>query len=303
MTKEFYSNGKLLLSGEYAVLDGAYAWAVPTKFGQSMTVTEDSRPQLHWRSYDEKGGVWFEAIYKLHPLGEISTTDLDTSITIINILKQAQILNSQFLVGPLGFEVASKMDFPRNWGLGSSSTLINNIANWAEIDPYTLLSKTFGGSGYDIASAQLNLPILYHLKKGVPIATQLKESVPFADALYFIYLNQKQNSREAISLYNNLAIDKKKFVQQVSTISKKMTAAQNIQDFEVLIHQHEREISKAIGLETVQSQFFQDYWGAIKSLGAWGGDFILATGNEKTPDYFKEKGYETIIPYSQMVLS
>ena len=303
MTKEFYSNGKLLLSGEYAVLDGAYAWAVPTRFGQSMTVTEPSRRQLRWRSYDEKGSIWFGGTYNLDPLEEISTTDHETSRTLFNILKQAQILNPQFLVGPLGFEVVTKMDFPRNWGLGSSSTLINNIANWAEIDPYSLLSKTFGGSGYDIAAAQLDLPLLFHLKQGVPIATKLKESVPFADTLYFIYLNQKQNSREAISHYNDIAIDKKKFVRQISTISKKMTAAQTLQEFEGLVHRHERQISKAIGLETVQSRFFQDYWGAIKSLGAWGGDFILATGNEKTPEYFKEKGYETIIPYSQMVLS
>lgn len=36
--KLFYSNGKLLLSGEYAVLDGALSLAVPTKYGQLLSV-------------------------------------------------------------------------------------------------------------------------------------------------------------------------------------------------------------------------------------------------------------------------
>lgn len=34
----FKSNGKLLLTGEYLVLDGAVALALPTKMGQIMTV-------------------------------------------------------------------------------------------------------------------------------------------------------------------------------------------------------------------------------------------------------------------------
>jgi hypothetical protein len=37
-------------------------------------------------------------------------------------------------------------------------------------------------------------------------------------------------------------------------------------------------------------------------LGAWGGDFILATSKENPTDYFKSKGFETVIPFDQMVL-
>ena len=33
-----------------------------------------------------------------------------------------------------GFKVTTKLDFPKNWGLGTSSTLINNIAQWAQVD-------------------------------------------------------------------------------------------------------------------------------------------------------------------------
>ena len=40
MEKTYYSNGKLLLTGEYVVLDGAEALAVPTRFGQNLTVKQ-----------------------------------------------------------------------------------------------------------------------------------------------------------------------------------------------------------------------------------------------------------------------
>ena len=45
-----------------------------------------------------------------------------------------------------------------------------------------------------------------------------------------------------------------------------------------------------------------DFDGEIKSLGAWGGDFILATSDENPSTYFKAKGFETILPYSEMIL-
>ena len=55
----FHSNGKLLLSGEYFVLDGAVALAIPTKFGQSLFVRQNSEKQISWRSLDEKNEKWF----------------------------------------------------------------------------------------------------------------------------------------------------------------------------------------------------------------------------------------------------
>jgi hypothetical protein len=47
---------------------------------------------------------------------------------------------------------------------------------------------------------------------------------------------------------------------------------------------------------------FSDFDGAVKSLGAWGGDFVLAISNEDPTTYFKSKGYETIIAYKDMIL-
>ena len=48
--KTYQSNGKLLLTGEYVVLDGALSLAVPTKFGQSMHVENIDQPKIIWKS-------------------------------------------------------------------------------------------------------------------------------------------------------------------------------------------------------------------------------------------------------------
>ena len=48
MDQKYYSNGKLLFTGEYVVLDGANALAFPTKFGQSMSVKKIKEPKIIW---------------------------------------------------------------------------------------------------------------------------------------------------------------------------------------------------------------------------------------------------------------
>ena len=70
-------------------------------------------------------------------------------------------MNPEFLQSEQGFLVKTNLTFPRDWGLGTSSTLINNIAQWAKVDAFQLLWNSFSGSGYDIANAQYNTPILY----------------------------------------------------------------------------------------------------------------------------------------------
>ena len=59
-SKKFYSHGKLLLSGEYAVLDGAISLAIPTTYGQSLIVEQTEEPSLNWKSFDKNKTVWFE---------------------------------------------------------------------------------------------------------------------------------------------------------------------------------------------------------------------------------------------------
>ena len=61
----FYSNGKLLITGEYLVLEGAKSLAIPTKFGQNLIVEKIEQRQLIWGSFTHTRKCWFEAVFDL----------------------------------------------------------------------------------------------------------------------------------------------------------------------------------------------------------------------------------------------
>ncbi|MBV7269277.1 GYDIA family GHMP kinase [Winogradskyella luteola] len=312
-SKTYRSNGKLILTGEYVVLDGAKALAIPTKYGQSLTVEPNDTKTIIWKSFDEKGNVWFEHEFALkdNEIQKHTSTkpsirvqnDNQVSVRLLEILKVAQELNSEFLSDNQGYNVTTHQDFNRKWGLGTSSTLINNIADWAEVNAYQLLHKTFGGSGYDIACAQTQRPITYRIiDKKQRLVEPAFFNPRFKDNLYFVYLNQKQNSRDGIASYRKNAKIDRTIIEEVNAITEAIVLCESLSEFETLINKHETIIARLIKQDTIKFRLFKDYNGSIKSLGAWGGDFILVTSESNPKHYFKSKGFDTIIPYDEMVL-
>ncbi len=306
----FYSNGKLLLTGEYLVLDGAKALALPTKFGQDLVVEKIKEPQLIWGSFTHTGECWFEAVFDLPKLRLVNCTfnsDKEGSAefiaeTLLDILEEAKKVNAAFLNSESGFVVKTNLTFPRNWGLGTSSTLVNSIASWANIDAFQLLWNSFKGSGYDIACAQNNTPIFYQIEDEKPVVKQVEFNPSFKENLFFVHLNQKQDSKEGIAKFRESGENYQNEIERISAISDEFLKTDSILDFNKLIVEHEQIISSIIKLKPVKEKLFPDYSGEIKSLGAWGGDFVLVTGNKETPMYFKNKGFETILSYSEMIL-
>ncbi|MDP2542619.1 GHMP kinase [Tenacibaculum discolor] len=305
-----YSNGKLLLTGEYVVLDGATSLAVPTKFGQDLIIEPIKEPQLIWGSFTHTGECWFEASFDLPKLRLTSATfnsDKEGSAefiaeTLRDILQEAKRLNQEFLNTEHGFIVKTNLTFPQNWGLGSSSTLINNIATWANVNPFTLLWNAFSGSGYDIACAKHNTPILYKLKEKQPLVEEVNFKPSFSEELFFIHLNQKQNSREGIAHYKKHRVEAKTLIPEIDNLTQEFLKAKTSKDLDKIIIEHEQIISSITKQITVKERLFSDYFGEVKSLGAWGGDFVLATGNEDTISYFKQKGFDTVLSYKEMIL-
>ena len=305
MKKEFYSNGKLLITGEYLVLDGAKALALPTKFGQRLIVIEGANQEIKWTSFDSDGSVWYEDTFLFKDISIKDKVEKTTSIrnTLIAILHEASDLNPDFMNQSEGYHITTELSFPRNWGLGTSSTLINNIAQWLQIDAFVLLKNSFGGSGYDIACAQNNSPILYHLENGNPIVERVAFDPIFSENLYFVYLDKKQSSKAAIaSYYDNPKNDLAKAIAGNDKITQEVLNAKNLEAFAWAIEKHENELSAILKIETVKESLFSDFEGTVKSLGAWGGDFVLVIATENPTDYFKEKGFRTIISYKEMVL-
>ncbi len=306
----FYSNGKLLLTGEYLVLDGAKSLAIPTKFGQDLVLEKIKEPEIIWGSFTHTGECWFEAVFDLKKLRLINCTfnsDKEGNAdviaeTLLEILREAKNLNPDFLNSENGFMVKTNLSFPRNWGLGTSSTLINSIAAWAKVDAFKLLWNSFKGSGYDIACAQNDTPIFYQINDKKPVVHQVEFNPDFKENLFFIHLNQKQDSKEGIAKFRESDINFDEEIKRISAISDAFLKADSIEGFNSLIVEHENIISSIIKLKPVKERLFPDYFGEIKSLGAWGGDFVLVTGDSSTPGYFKNKGFETILTYSEMIL-
>jgi len=87
MKKEFYSNGKLLITGEYLVLDGAKAFALPTKFRQNLIVEKGIPQEIQWTSFDADGSIWFEDTFSFAAISNKTITG-KTSVrnTLIEIL-------------------------------------------------------------------------------------------------------------------------------------------------------------------------------------------------------------------------
>ena len=330
----YQAHGKFLLTGEYLVLKGALALALPLKLGQSMSVETfpETSPNekiassetfretsLQWNAY-KPDGPWFSVTLSPNNLEIIDSDERPKAEKLAQILKAVKQLNPNAFEGKR-LKYTTRLDFDPNWGLGSSSTLIANLARWANINPFELLKMTFGGSGYDIACATAEQPIYYQVKTEVPepavpeahrrvegptpTVEPLNFNPPFADHLYFVYQGQKQSSSKEIKAFLAQAnpIDLHKDIESVSEISRAVPKCESLDEFGLLMQCHERIIARCIGQEPVQKRF-PDFEGVLKSLGAWGGDFILAASNwdeNQVKAYFKEKGLEVVFGYNDLV--
>jgi hypothetical protein len=72
-----------------------------------------------------------------------------------------------------------------------------------------------------------------------------------------------------------------------------------------ILSSHEKIISSVIGIEPVQKRLFPDFDGSIKSLGAWGGDFIMAVSSSDRnyiKKYFNSKKLNIIFGYDEIAI-
>ncbi len=298
----YHSLGKLLMTGEYLVLDGALALALPTKVGQSMTVQPISQSVVKWKSTTVDQNTWLDFTLNIE---EIRSSDpLDNNLDNYHVLLAMRHI---YTLKPLlfkhhGYLIQSHLEFPKDWGLGSSSTLIHNLAQWANVNPYALNAQVFGGSGYDVACANSDGPIYYQRLNDKPIVLPAPFEPEFHESLWFIHLNNKQNSREAISHYASKRPADSNAILEVNEITLSLAHCQNLELFCNLIERHEAIISSIIGRPKISESLFPDFSGSLKSLGGWGGDYVLATGSETVVrDYFEPKGFKTIQAYQQLI--
>ena len=297
---EIYSSGKVLLTGEYVILNGALSLASPTKFGQHLKFEENQSNLINWKSFNYDGNIWFECSIKNENLEIKSTSSKKISNTLIKIINHIRDYNPSFLKEN-GSDILTNLTFDKNWGLGSSSTLISNLAKLSGVDPYILNNKIFSGSGYDIACADSISPIVYQLNKDQKTIDEVSFKPSFYEKIYFIYLNNKQSSISEIENYNKNRASNS-IIKEISNITSTILKCNSIEEFNKLIVSHELIISNLISKSTVKETLFKDFNGSIKSLGAWGGDMIMATSYDDPNKYFREKGYSTILKFDELLV-
>ena len=300
-TLSFYSPGKLMLTGEYFVLDGAKSIALPTKVGQSLHVKElpSASSILTWKAYHMES-LWLDFSVDYHTWEIIHTNDLEASIFIINTLKIIQQKSQTKLQDATHYRISTHLEFPPDYGLGSSSTLMANLAKWAGIDAFKLNSFALGGSGYDIAVAISERPIIYTLEQKKPKYKEIDLLLPFKEELIFIHLGRKQNSREGIKKYQTKKKDKH-LIFQINEITDKTISCRDIHTFSDLMTEHESIVSSYLKIETTKQIRFADCPVFIKSLGAWGGDFVMSRKFNGYQDYFASKNSTTILDWKTLI--
>ena len=301
-----YFNAKLLLTAEYLVLNGARALAVPLKFGQRLEADENRQGYISWQSVSHDGSTWFSGSYSLADFSIIESNNPDIAKHPQRLMMAARTLNPAFLSQSEGCHVKSTLNYPLLWGLGSSSTLIAAVAAWAGIDPFALHFAVSKGSGYDIACAISQGPVLYSLSQDRPTYQPVVFSPTFAEKIFFVYQGNKQDSAEGIQKFRsqNRSVNPVDIIQG-SRLTENMLSATTLQAFEEVLRQHEELIGSMLGTPSLGKTLFSDLPGAVKSLGAWGGDFCMLTwqaSQASLEDYLKSKGLNIWFNFYDIVL-
>ena len=296
-----FSNGKLLLTSEYFVLDGALALTIPTRMGQEFLAEEidDNKGTIYWTALHQ-GEFWLE-IEIDYLKWKVNKTNLPESADfVMKTLMNVQKLSSKHLQNKKSYRIKTNLEFPLHYGWGSSSTLMANLAKWAEIDAFELNEKSLGGSGYDVALAMKGTSILYQLKGREREVREICFSPEFREELLFVHLNQKQDSREGIKLYKSIP-KSQELIEYFSDLTEKVLLCQDLEGFSGLMEMHEDKVSSFLGLSKVKQECFPDCPVFVKSLGAWGGDFVMTRKFIDYQGYFQGRGFHSFFDWEEII--
>ncbi|MFW5916337.1 MAG: GYDIA family GHMP kinase, partial [Bacteroidota bacterium] len=303
MIHEYHSNGKLLLTAEYLVLLGAEALALPLLKGQRLRVKPlIDNNKLIWKSIYQDT-TFFEAVFNTKNIHIIQTNNEEQAAYLQNLLQKAMGYLPDLSSIP-GFSVEAHLDFPLEWGLGSSSTLISNVAEWLNINPFKLNRAITKGSGYDIACANSERPILFQIPNKYPDYQEINLNPPFKESIFFIYTGKKQSSSDEVNNFLKNTKDYTHLFPKIKEINKRIMHSQSLREYEKALEEHEKLIASVLEIPPIQEKRFTDFPGTVKSLGAWGGDFIMATWEGQREDlekYFSHHNMDIIFSWDELV--
>ncbi|MFW6224571.1 MAG: GYDIA family GHMP kinase, partial [Bacteroidota bacterium] len=288
-TEKYYSHGKFLITGEYLVMAGADALVLPLNKGQYLTATICDSDQLKWESW-YAGELWFMASYHPESFQLLEASDNTRGAWISVLLKAASELSKKrkHLKNTL---IKTELEFHPEWGMGSSSTLITNISYLFDVSAFDLYARVAKGSAFDIAAALSVFPFKYRLQRKNRQVFPVRLPGLFYDHAFFIYLGEKADSQAAVEDFSLFNRDLKMPVKYISEITGQFTELDSVEEMSRITGEHEAFMIEVLGLDSPLGRF-ADYPYGMKSLGAWGGDFIMAVhpgSKHDVENYFKHK--------------
>lgn len=301
--KTFKANGKLLITAEYLVLKGAEAFAVPLNKGQTLSYKTSDFEGLVWKAFTPTQ-LWFEALFD-NKLNIVETSDSEKVLFLQKVLQLAVDYNSNIIERLKNCEVITQLEFEPDWGWGSSSTLFYLLEQWLGVDAFYLMEKTIGGSGYDIACAKNDSPIIYQLYNSKPTVKKVNFNPDFIENLGIVFLNKKQKSSTEVKAFLSKDFTDNATINQISELTHKIISTNNLDDFMNYMRTHEKIISTILNIPPLENSIFSDFDDTIKSLGAWGGDFALfASKNDfqQSQKYFKKIGFDTVFRFGEVMI-
>jgi len=235
----------------------------------------------------------------------LETSDETIAQKLVELLKVVRDLREGFLSPGYEYEITTQSTFNHAWGFGTSSALIANLAQWAQINPYDLFFSVSAGSGYDVAAALARGPIVYSAVNQRVLITPVRFFPAFRKNIWFVYLGNKQDTAESLDLFNRQVETSKQDIEFVNGITRNILHANTLVDFMRFMHDQEIYLSRLLGKRPVKDEYFSDFIGEVKSLGAWGGDFIMIASDQPEDyitSYFTGKGRKTIFSFEELVL-
>lgn len=306
--KRYYANGKLLISGEYLVLSGAEALALPLKMGQWLEagiIGGEERSHLRWQAW-VRGKEWFTATILLPDWEIIESSDSHIAGRLVKMLGEISSMNSSLFEPRKSYSFSTVSDFDHNWGMGSSSALLANLARWAGIGPFDLFHRLGRGSGYDVAAALATGPILFSASNHFARITPVKFLPDFHQHIWFVYRGWKQDTERSLDEFSRLQEPTRQQVEMMNYYTGELLQTRHLKQFMHIMSEHELFISRMLGRNPVKEEFFSDFKGEIKSLGAWGGDMMMAVSElpgDYVRSYFQAKNIQTIFDFDSLILS
>lgn len=261
---------------------GVEALALPVRAGQWQHVWEmpaKGVSKLVWQSKDADGGVWFECRVDTDIMHVSETTSETYSDTLLRLLFCIKEQKPELFLHK-NIRIETECEFNRSFGLGSSSTLVCNLAKWSGVNAHLLQERAFGGSGYDVAVGNLGRPLVYWLENNEPNWSSWQLPPDFTHDWYLAFPGEKQNSRDSLAgvkaqldkISSDVAL-----LQQMNACIQAIKSPRSLPMLEAMLEMWQALLSQRLDLPRPYETL--GLWpvkgGLCKYLGAWGGDVLL----------------------------